>query len=147
MGDKSELTEAQNRFWYGYINNPILYDVPSFLSEDEWAGARELSNLAFTAGCRYAMRTSSELSPHIARFIHMLILIGYLDDEPELSTERRVPRVAYAHGTISPHPTRPQAIRSASSEPCGDVYERDIRVGEPPKADDYDDWLERSGAF
>jgi len=42
---------------------------------------KELLYGAFAAGARWNMRETSLLSPHIARFIEMLILLGIADDE------------------------------------------------------------------
>lgn len=69
---------ALDAFWWGYVNNPILYDLPV---HEDWKGAREMCALAFEAGARWAVRQTSELSPHIAKFIEMMILLGYLDGD------------------------------------------------------------------
>lgn len=63
---KNILAQQQDRFYYGYGHT--LAEAP-----------HTLSNEAFTAGARWAMRESSALSPHIAKFTEMLILLGVFD--------------------------------------------------------------------
>lgn len=41
---------------------------------------RTLHALAFQAGARWGIQTSAELSPHIARFIELLVLLGIRED-------------------------------------------------------------------
>lgn len=68
---KNMLKEAQDRFWFGrgqYIAGWMTTDTP-----------RTVSNEAFTAGARWATRQTSELNPHIARFIEMMLLLGFLE--------------------------------------------------------------------
>jgi hypothetical protein len=77
---QDDLKQAQNKFWYGHAER-------KFLEISEEAGVfhidtnavHELMNLAFYAGAKWSMKNSSELSPHIAKFIEMMILLGYLE--------------------------------------------------------------------
>lgn len=75
------LTLAQDSFWFGYLQWCAPFDAPPETAEP-WA--RELSNRAFLAGARWATRQESALSPYIAQFIHMMVLLGYLDDNSPL---------------------------------------------------------------
>ena len=82
--DKNLLTRAQDRFYFGYPTWAIPNEIwPSdeltatINTAPEWT--RAYANHAFTAGARWGLRMSSELSPHIARFIEMMLLLGYLE--------------------------------------------------------------------
>jgi hypothetical protein len=68
--------------------------------EDTWPWSHTLSNAAFTAGARWAIRTSSDLSPHIAKFIEMMILLGLIEsDEVFFPSARDIP-IEYHEETI-----------------------------------------------
>lgn len=129
--------KALNAFWFGYISNPILYDLP--VSAD-WEGAREMVALSFDAGARWALRTSSELSPHIARFIEMLILLGIVDHEalaPPSGLATDVP--------IGNDPDRSYSVRVTSSEVVSAerrAYWQDIHGSHTG----FDDWCEHTPA-
>lgn len=79
---KNQLTEGADRFWYGYLVWAHPDECPP---EDSWAWSHTLSNRAFSAGARWAVKQTSELSPYVARFIEMMILLGYLDDDAPLT--------------------------------------------------------------
>src|SRR5262245_57446288 len=82
---RNQLTLAQDSFWFGYLNWCAPFDVPPD-GYDKWG--RELSNTPFLPRARCATRQESALSPYIAQFIHMMILLGYLDDNsPLLATD------------------------------------------------------------
>lgn len=84
----NRLTEGQNRFWYGYLSYAHPNECPP---EDTWAWSQTLSNNAFAAGARWAIRASSELSPHIAKFIEMMILLGIIESDEQFFPAARVP--------------------------------------------------------
>lgn len=58
-----EFSSVSERMYYAYITKNHLAD-----SED----GRTLFNAGFYRGARYAMQTSSDLSPHIARFMEFV---------------------------------------------------------------------------
>ena len=81
---KNELTEAADKAIYGYLLHTHDAElVSNELMDDEQLALIALLRAAFTSGARWSLRTSSELSPHIAKFIHMMVLLGYLDPEPD----------------------------------------------------------------
>jgi hypothetical protein len=57
----TEFSKESNNAFYA-VAYKYNYDKDNLM-------LRELFNLAFYLGCQFAMSTSSELSPHIARFI------------------------------------------------------------------------------
>lgn len=59
-----EFSNKSDNFYYATITKNKLQD-----SED----GRFLFNRGFYLGAQYAMRTSGELSPHIARFMEFII--------------------------------------------------------------------------
>jgi hypothetical protein len=65
---KNMLSEAQDEFYW---------------PRHRWLetlSPQEIARLAFTAGAKWATKATSELSPHIARFIEMMILLGWFDN-------------------------------------------------------------------
>lgn len=82
------LTEGANRFWYGYLSYAHRDELPP---EESWPWAQTLSNNAFKAGARWAIRSSSDLAPHIAKFIEMLILLGMVESDEQFFPAARVP--------------------------------------------------------
>jgi hypothetical protein len=60
----SDLDDARQAAWF---SERMDDDVP----------ARIVFNRGFDSGARWAIRTSSVLSPHVAKFIEMLILLGF----------------------------------------------------------------------
>jgi hypothetical protein len=75
-----ELKIAQNRFWYGYVlrENRLNNAIDQYQEFNDTRLLQEIVNLAFIAGGRWQSKVT-ELSPHIARFIEMMILLGYLE--------------------------------------------------------------------
>lgn len=71
------LSEPINRFYYGF-----LQQTPECLSLTNGRDAEleklmvVIVRLAFTAGARWELRESAKLSPHIARFLEMCVLLG-----------------------------------------------------------------------
>lgn len=59
-----EFSQMSDSYYYATINKNKLPD-----SED----GRLLFNRGFFLGAQYAMKTSAELSPHIARFIEFMM--------------------------------------------------------------------------
>lgn len=78
---KNQLSEGADGFWFGYLTYVHPDECPP---QDAWPWARTLSNNAFRAGARWAVKQTSELSPYVAKFIEMMILLGYLDDDAPL---------------------------------------------------------------
>lgn len=70
----NSLIDEQNRFWYSRGQHiASIWTTPESI--------HELSNEAFLAGARWNMKQTSELSPHIAKFIEMMILLGFFDQD------------------------------------------------------------------
>jgi hypothetical protein len=91
---RDTLEEGQNRFWYGYQTYAHRDELPP---EESWPWSQTLSNNAFKAGARWAIRQSSDLSPHIAKFIEMMILLGLIEsDEEFFPAARNVPIEVHA---------------------------------------------------
>jgi hypothetical protein len=59
-----EFAQKANSIYYAYITKHKLDD-----SEEN----RTLFNAGFYLGAKYAMETSGELSPHIARFVEFIM--------------------------------------------------------------------------
>jgi hypothetical protein len=77
---KNMLSEAQNRFYYSHQCEQMVLIAWDSEQPRGLAEMRRLIFEAFTAGANWNMRTTSVLSPHIAKFIEMLILLGICDD-------------------------------------------------------------------
>jgi len=60
----AEFSRYSNQCYYAYITKHRLEDTEEF---------RTMFNRAFYFGAQYAIRTSSELSPHIARFMEFVM--------------------------------------------------------------------------
>lgn len=76
------LSEPINRFWYGYAQHstPAEYILEragehGYVTPTEQA-LLELTRLAFTAGARWNLRMSAQLSPFISQFLEMCVLLG-----------------------------------------------------------------------
>lgn len=72
MSNKNLLTEAQNKYWYSYAQYNVYLQA-------EQNQERTSINEAFAAGAKWSIKQTSELSPHIAKFIEMMVLLGYLE--------------------------------------------------------------------
>lgn len=59
-----EFSKVSDSMYYAYITKNKLPDTPE---------NRTLFNAGFYRGAQYAMRTSGELSPHIARFVEFVM--------------------------------------------------------------------------
>jgi len=59
-----EFSKQSDSWYYAYINKNHVNDTPEL---------REAFNRGFYLGAQYAMRTSGELSPHIARFVEFVM--------------------------------------------------------------------------
>lgn len=59
-----EFSRESDSYYYGYIRKNGIEDTPEH---------RTLFNAGFYRGAGYAVRTSSELSPHVARFIEFMM--------------------------------------------------------------------------
>ena len=73
MTEKTELSKAATSALYRYASRHPEVDV-----WDEQT--RLLANAMFAMGGEWAMRTSSELSPHIARFLEFISWLMERDD-------------------------------------------------------------------
>jgi hypothetical protein len=73
----ADLSQPINRFYYGYLANT---DAALELLEGSIDNAEyhllECVREAFTAGARWQFHESAKLSPHIARFLEMCVLLG-----------------------------------------------------------------------
>lgn len=65
-----EFSDISNRNYYAYITKNKIADTVE---------GRTLFNAGFYRGAQYAMKTSGELSPHIARFVQFVMWIVELD--------------------------------------------------------------------
>ena len=73
----ADLKDPINRFYYGYlINTPDALEILSAQLDNAEYHLLACIREAFTAGARWELRTSAELSPHIAHFLEMVILLG-----------------------------------------------------------------------
>lgn len=54
--------------------------------------ARTAYSAGFDAGARWALKTSGELSPHIARFIELMVHLGWLEPQDEVCRRCEYPR-------------------------------------------------------
>lgn len=73
---KNILTEAHDRYFYRNVE--WLFDG---WENTGGISGREIVARVFTAGAQWGITETSALSPHIAKFIEMMILLGYLDDD------------------------------------------------------------------
>jgi hypothetical protein len=78
-------TDLINRFYYGFIcKQPeytelvdAAYRTGVYETQDEFDRRMiVLIRQAYTAGARWEFRASAELSPHIAKFLEMVVLLG-----------------------------------------------------------------------
>jgi len=69
-----EFRQQSESFYWRVITKNQLAD-----SEDN----RLLFNRGFYLGAQYAMRTSSELSPHIARFLEFIVWLTERENESD----------------------------------------------------------------
>lgn len=67
-----EFSQQSENFYYATLNKNKL--------EDSETG-RFLFNRGFYLGAQYAMRTSAELSPHIARFLEFVMWLTTRENE------------------------------------------------------------------
>jgi hypothetical protein len=73
------LSEVVNRFYYGYLSRTEAAQEIRDLSQTPDALDLLLLVLvreSFQAGARWELRESAKLSPHIARFLEMVVLLG-----------------------------------------------------------------------
>lgn len=70
MGMGSQFNEQAERMYWAVLNKNQLND-----SEE----SRLLFNRGFYLGAQFAMRTSGELSPHIARFMEFIMWLTERD--------------------------------------------------------------------
>ena len=114
---KSISADTINRFFYGYLTTTEAAQriLEASLDNAEYM-LLEVAREAFTAGARWEFHESAKLSPHIARFLEMCILLGpdpgrddwmahYTDEPPDDPTpdlppwdeprEHRVPISVY----------------------------------------------------
>lgn len=84
---KNIVSEQQNKFWFA-VGRTVWRRSVVDLNDDDGAGiVQTISNLAWQDGARWAMRESARLSPHLAQFLEMCMLLGLFDErEPETST-------------------------------------------------------------
>lgn len=79
------LKEAQDRFWYSHAQATTRHLSESIASTgDSGYGAmafHTLINEAVQYGARWNLRETSALSPHIARFLEMCILLGLMESD------------------------------------------------------------------
>ena len=59
-----EFGEKSKSIYYAYLSKHRLEDTPE---------NRDMFGAAFYLGAKYAVNTSSELSPHIARFLEFVM--------------------------------------------------------------------------
>jgi len=71
----SNLLEPINRYYYGYAFKTGAAQALLETQDNELA-LIEVVREAFTAGARWQLRESAKLSPHIAKFLEMVILLG-----------------------------------------------------------------------
>lgn len=73
----ADLKEPINKFFYGYlINTPDAEAILTASLDNAEHHLLFCVRQAFHAGARYDFRTCAELSPHIARFLEMCVLLG-----------------------------------------------------------------------
>lgn len=77
MPQPSLVTKPINAFYYGYLQHtePAL-SLTNGHAEDLERLLLQCVRESFTAGARWQMRTTSQLSPYISRFLEMVILLG-----------------------------------------------------------------------
>lgn len=60
----TDLDDARSAAWFSRSAQDSDLDRTSF-------------NYGFDAGARWAIRTSSQLSPHVAKFVELLVVLGF----------------------------------------------------------------------
>jgi hypothetical protein len=74
--DKNALTKAQTAFWFS--KGIEIYE--------DTQDPRVVANMAFTAGATWGVRETSKLTPYLAQFVEMMILLGIFDNVAEVVT-------------------------------------------------------------
>lgn len=75
MTDKNRVQAAISEEFFPWVRGRLR------TNPDEPISTREAFSAGFERGARWALRTSTNLSPHIALFIELLTLLGYANAE------------------------------------------------------------------
>lgn len=87
-----EFGDKSNNIYYAYTTkNPIRdCDHSGHLVRD-CPEIRTVGNAMFYLGAQYAMQTSTELSPHVARFIEFMMWLTNETDQSDITNAIEVP--------------------------------------------------------
>ena len=85
---KNMLQEGADRFWW--TRGQYLAANLAPFSTEQPISAQELSNRAFRAGARWSMTETTKMNPYVTRFIEMITLLGFDNEDAEEHEKSRL---------------------------------------------------------
>ena len=81
---RADIDRERDRAWYG---DPSRKSVCPNCGYSTIADAHTYFNIGFTFGARWAIRRTTELSPHIAKFVELIIWLFEGDKDEIISSD------------------------------------------------------------